>query len=326
MSHENHEHEHEHDHEHDHNHENHAHAHSHAHGHSHGHSHSHHHDPGKNIATAFFLNFIFAIVELVGGLITNSVAILSDALHDFGDSVSLGAAWALQKRSKKGRDSRFTYGYKRFSLLGGVFLSGVLLVSSIFIVTESVRRLIEPQDVRADGMLWLALVGIAVNGFAALRLSRGSTLGERAVWLHLMEDVLGWVAVLVMSLVMLFVAHPATRYLDPLLSLGITIWVLRGVWRNLRDTFRILLQGTPEGVDPDRLTDRIAALDGVCGVHDLHVWSQDGESNVTTMHVVTTPEADLSSLKHRIRDLAGGHVTIEFESSGDSDCEYANCR
>lgn len=312
-------HDHDHDHEHDHDHK----GHGHSHGHGHNHAHNHAHNTGGNIATAFFLNLVFAVVELVGGLATNSVAILSDALHDFGDSVSLGAAWALQKRSKKGRDAQFTYGYRRFSLLGGVFLSGILLVSSLFIIRESVQRLFDPQEVRAGGMLWLAIVGIAINGFAAFRVSRGSTLGERAVWLHLMEDVLGWVAVLVASVVMLLVNHPATRLLDPLLSLAITAWVLRGVWLNLRDTFRILLQGTPEGFDTDELTHKIQSLAGVEGVHDLHVWSQDGESNVVTMHVVAAANADQAELKRQIRQLAGGHVTIEFETQGE--CEYQNC-
>jgi cobalt-zinc-cadmium efflux system protein len=196
---------------------------------------------------AFFLNLGFAIVELVGGVLTNSVAILSDALHDFGDSISLGIAWALQKRSAKGRDGRFMYGYKRFSLLGSVFLSGVLLVSSIFIVTEAVKRLADPQPVHAQGMFWLAVAGVVINGIAALRLKKGTTLNERAVMLHLIEDVLGWVAVLVASVVVMFVRHPFTRWLDPALSLGITVWVLWNVGKNLRDTFRILLQGVPEG-------------------------------------------------------------------------------
>ncbi len=169
----------------------HEHSHGHSHGHKHGHSHSHTGEASKNIVTAFFLNLGFAVIELVGGLFTNSVAILSDALHDFGDSISLGVAWALQKRSNKGRDTKFSYGYKRFSLLGSVFLSGVLLVSSIFIITEAVQRLGDPQEVHATGMFWLAIAGIVINGIAALRLKKGTTLNERAVLLHLMEDVLG---------------------------------------------------------------------------------------------------------------------------------------
>jgi cobalt-zinc-cadmium efflux system protein len=303
-----------------------SHTHNHPHGAHGGHDHA---DAAGNIATAFFLNLGFAVVELVGGVFTNSVAILSDALHDFGDSVSLGVAWVLQKHSSKGRDARFSYGYKRFSLLGSVFLSGVLLVSSVFIVTESIRRLGDPQPVHAGGMFWLAVVGMAVNGFAALRLRKGSSLNERAVFLHIMEDALGWLAVLVASVVMLVVDHPFTRLLDPLISLGITAWVLWNVWRNLSDTFRILLQGVPVEVDAQALVAELLAIDGVEGVHDLHVWSQDGESHVMTLHVVTPDglsPADLGRIKEAIRETGrrhkADHVTTEFETSSDTPGEY----
>jgi cobalt-zinc-cadmium efflux system protein len=297
---------------------------------SHDHRHNHGETAAKNIVTAFFLNLGFAVIELVGGLLTNSVAILSDALHDFGDSISLGVAWALQKRSSKGRDAKFSYGYRRFSLLGSVFLSGVLLVSSIFIVTEAIGRLANPQEVHAKGMLWLAIAGIVINSAAALRLKKGTTLNERAVYLHIMEDVMGWVAVLVASMVMIFVNHPATRFLDPAISLAITAWVLWNVWGNLRDTFRILLQGTPEGIDIEHLTAEILKVDGVESLHDQHLWSQDGESHVMTLHVVVddaqTP-ADLQRIKVQIRDIGhhhnADHVTVEFET--DEDCEYKNC-
>ncbi len=303
---------------------------SHDHKHTHGHSHGQAHSAGatKNIATAFALNLGFAVVELVGGIATNSVAILSDAVHDFGDSVSLGVAWIFQKRSQRGRDARFSYGYKRFSLLGSVFLSGVLLVSSIFIVIEAVRRLGEPQAVHAGGMFWLSVVGIAVNGAAALRLKRGSTHNERAAFLHIMEDVLGWVAVLVASTVMIFVDHPATRLLDPVISLSITAWVVWNVWKNLRDTFRILLQGVPEEIDTERLTAEICALDGVVDIHDLHLWSQDGSTHVMTLHVVVADDLTIENLrqiKEKIRAIArnhgADHVTVEFETPGN--CEYA---
>jgi cobalt-zinc-cadmium efflux system protein len=308
-------------------------SHDHKHTHNHDHSHAHTHGDGaaRNIATAFCLNLGFAGVELIGGIATNSVAILSDAVHDFGDSVSLGVAWALQKRSKKGRDARFSYGYKRFSLLGSVFLSGVLLVSSIFILIEAVRRLGEPQAVHAGGMFWLSVAGIVVNGAAALRLNKGSTHNERAAFLHIMEDVLGWAAVLVASVVMIFVDHPVTRFLDPAISLVITAWVLWNVWQNLRGTFRILLQGVPEEIDADELTAAIDAIAGVMSHHDLHLWSQDGTSHVMTLHAVVADDLaieDHQRIKEQIRALArshgADHVTVEFESPGGN-CEYAEC-
>lgn len=297
--------------------------------HHHGHSHGHDHTDAaqKNIVTAFILNVSFAIVELVGGLWTNSVAILSDALHDFGDSVSLGVAWALQKKSNKKRDGKYSYGYKRFSLLGSVFLSGVLLVSSIFIITEAVQRLFDPQPVEARGMFWLAVAGIVINGAAVLRLKKGKTLNERAVFLHMMEDVLGWIAVLVASIVMMKVELPI---LDPILSLCITAWVLWNVWRNLRETFKILLQAIPDNIDTDKLTGEMLAVKGVESIHDLHVWSQDGLTHVGTVHVVTgdgIPEKQQHDIKETVREISRrhriDHVTVEMERAGECDCEYA---
>lgn len=273
----------------------------------------------KNIVVAFFLNLVFTVIELVGGLLTNSIAILSDALHDFGDCLSLGVAWVLQRKSQQGRDARYSYGYKRFSLLGSVFLSGVLFVSSIFVIIEAAKRLSSPAAVSAQGMFWLAIVGVVINGAAALRLVRGHSLNERAVFLHIMEDVLGWVAVLVVSVVMLFVNLPI---LDPILSLAITAWVLFNVYRNTRDTFKVFLQAVPEGVDVDALTARIQGLDGVDSLHDMHVWTLDGESHVMTVHIVSS--AERCGLKEQIRNIAAeyhiAHVTIEFDAVGDECC------
>ena len=191
----------------EHQHDAHHHQEHHHHGHHH-HLHHHHGGSGSNLLFAFAMNLFFAIVELVGGIFTGSVAILSDALHDFGDSISLGVAWRLQKLSEKGRDTSFSYGYKRFSLLGALLISLILLVGSVFVIIAAIERLSVPGEPKAGGMLVLAIFGLAVNGLAAFRLKGSSSLNERAVMLHLMEDVLGWAAVLVVSIVMLFVNAP----------------------------------------------------------------------------------------------------------------------
>lgn len=186
-----------------------------------GHNHTHsHNNAEKNISIAFFLNAFFVIVELIGGFLTNSIAILTDALHDFGDCLSLATAWFLQKKSTQLRDRKYSYGYKRFSLLGSIFLSGVLTVSSIFVLVEAFKRISTPQDVSAQGMLGIAIFGVIINGAAAFRVKQGTSLNERAVYLHIMEDVLGWIGVLAVSIVMIFVYIPA---LDSLLSIGISI-------------------------------------------------------------------------------------------------------
>ncbi|MEQ9231618.1 MAG: cation diffusion facilitator family transporter, partial [Cyclobacteriaceae bacterium] len=141
-----------------------------------------HHHPTKNIRVAFFLNLGFALIELVGGLLTNSVAILSDALHDLGDSLTLGASWYFAKLSTKERDKEFSYGYKRFSVLGALISSVVLLIGSIFIIVETIPRLLNPVQPDTGGMIILGIIGVVVNGIAALKLSHGHSLNEQAVY------------------------------------------------------------------------------------------------------------------------------------------------
>lgn len=290
--------------------------------------HEHHHHATQNITVAFFLNLFFAIIELIGGLFTNSIAILSDALHDFGDSVSLGVAWYLQRLSGKKRDCYYSYGYRRFSLLGAVFISLVLLVGSGIIIRECIGRIIHPVEPDALGMFWLAILGVVVNGAAVLRLRKGSSLSERAVTLHMMEDVLGWIAVLIVSVVMMFVNWPI---LDPLLSIGISIWVLMNVFRNLKSTFKILMQEVPRNVDLKALEAEIMRVTDVEGVHDVHVWSLDGEEHILSCHLVITRNLSLKEwegIKNDTRLLCHkyniSHATIEPELEGEH-CAPCDC-
>ena len=296
-------------------------------GHNHNHHHTHNHNHGdnatKNISVAFFLNLFFVVVEVIGGLFTNSIAILSDALHDFGDCLSLAVAWAFQKKATRKRDHKYTYGYKRFSLLGSIFLSGVLVISSAFVLYEAGKRLLAPQEVNVYGMLWIAIVGVMINGAAALRLKKGNSLNERAVFIHIMEDVLGWVAVLIVSVVMMFVNLPI---LDPVLSIAISIWVLTNVYRNMRETFTIMLQAIPENIDIDDLEVKLSAIEDIISIHDLHLWTIDGESHIMTLHAVSNT-TNQEQIKHNILDIAKhfhiDHVTIEIEKQG-VDCQH-NC-
>lgn len=298
---------------------------------SHGclHSHSHGRSAQSNIATAFFLNLVFAIIELFGGLFTNSVAILSDAVHDFGDSLSLGVAWYLQKISAKKGDNKFSYGYKRFSLLGSIFISVVLIVGSIFILIESAKRLADPQETNAGGMVLLAILGIIVNGAAVLRIKKGTSHNERAVMLHMMEDVLGWIAVLVGGIIMHF--WDAT-FLDPLLSVLITIWVLYNVYKNLSATIAIMLQQVPDGVDLNALKNEFSNIDNAHSVHDLHIWSLDGESHIMSLHLVMQENVSrdkVQQAKETLKELAYNkgieHVTVEVEFLDESSrCSYYN--
>ncbi|WP_299667344.1 cation diffusion facilitator family transporter [uncultured Polaribacter sp.] len=292
--------------------------------------HSHHHDTSsKNIGTAFFLNLFFTMVEFVGGFYTNSLAITSDAIHDLGDSISLGMAWYFQKISKKKATQTYSYGFKRFSLLGAIINSVILLIGSIFIISEAIPRIMSPQASDAKGMMWFALLGIIVNGAAVLKLKSGTSINERVVSLHLLEDVLGWVAVLIASIVMQFWDLPV---LDPILSILIGLFILYNVFKNGKESIRIILQGAPMELSVEEIQTKILQHKGVKGIHDCHLWSMDGEYNVFTAHLIVeellNPKED-TSLKKEIRnilhdDFGLEHITLELELSHE-DCEYIDC-
>ncbi len=294
----------------------------------HSYEQNHQQEDVKNIKTAFFLNLFFTIIEIAGGLLTNSVAILSDAVHDLGDSFSLGLSWYFQKVAKRPRTKEYTYGYKRFSLLGAIINSVVLLAGSVVILAHAIPRLFNPQQPDVKGMLLLAVLGVFMNGLAVYRLHKGSSINERVVSLHLLEDVLGWIAVLVGAGIMYFVDAP---FIDPLLSIAISLFILFNVYRNIRKSLHIVLQGSPGTVDLEKVKQSILKNDEVQGVHDLHAWSIDGEYNVLTIHVVLhapQPMEELLRLKLIFRDallkLGVQHCTIEFEVPGE-DCDMEDC-
>jgi cobalt-zinc-cadmium efflux system protein len=278
----------------------------------------HHHHTTKNIGLAFWLNLGFTLLEIVGGLWTNSTAILSDAVHDLGDSFSLGMAWLLERRAQKGSSTTFSYGYGRLSLLSALLNTVVLITGSLLVLARAVPRLINPEPTNASGMFLFAIVGILVNGAAAWRLRGETGLNARVVSWHMIEDVLGWVAVLVVSIVLFFTQ---AYILDPLLSILITLYVLFNVVKNLRKTAVLFLQGTPEEIDVAELERQIAALPQVQTVHHVHAWSLDGEHHVFSAHLVVdeaVSRAEANGLKQQVRALLSGHefthtaVEIEF--------------
>jgi cobalt-zinc-cadmium efflux system protein len=290
--------------------------------------HQHHHGASDNIKVAFFLNLSFTILEIVGGLWINSVAILSDALHDLGDSLSLGLAWYFEKVSKRRRDQNYTFGYKRFSLLGAVINSIILLVGSLLVLSEAIPRIWDPQPVNAVGMMGFAVLGIVVNGAAVLRLKGGESLNEKVVRLHLLEDVLGWVAVLVGGIILYFFDFPV---IDPVLSVGIAIYVLYNVVRNLRESMKIMLQAAPAHINPKVVEEKLVQLTGIKSIHDLHIWTLDGTYNVLTLHAVVAPELQAQQaedLKKNVRqamaDMDIQHVTVELETT-EEHCSQEGC-
>lgn len=291
------------------------------------HNHDHSHEASSSrIGWAFFLNVSFTIIEFIGGVLTNSTAIMADAVHDLGDSLSIGLSWLLAKLSNKPAPDSFSYGFKRFSLLGS-FINGVVLIAgSVWVLAEAIPRLSDPQMPVTEGMFALAILGIAVNGFAAYKLSHGKTLNERVLNWHLLEDVLGWVAVLIISIVLMFADWPI---LDPILSIGFTLFILFNVLRNLGQTVRIFLQATPDEKTLDAIKNKIKAIPEFDDFHHLHLWSLDGEHHVLTLHVVLQRRTSFDQhhalkkvLSDALEEFDLSHTTVEFEFN-DEQCRDA---
>jgi cobalt-zinc-cadmium efflux system protein len=286
------------------------------------HKHVHAHSASNRIGWAFFLNVAFTVIELIGGLLTNSTAIMADAVHDLGDSISIGLAWLLNRLGKKQSDSIFTYGYQRFSLLGALINGFVLIAGSLWVLSMAIPRLFEPQQPHAVGMFWLALLGIAVNGYAAFKLSRGKTLNERVLNWHLLEDVLGWVAVLIVAVTLFFVDWPI---LDPLLSIAFTLFILVNVVKNTLAAVALLMQSTPDKELYDSVIAIFLGIEHIEAVHHVHIWSLDGESHVLTAHLRLDQQVEIGKqvkLKADISTLLDSfsfvHTTIEFEFPEES--------
>ena len=290
--------------------------------HNHNHSQSDN-SASKRIGWTFFLNVVFTIIEFIGGWLTNSTAIMADAVHDLGDSLSIGTAWGLNKLSDKEANATFSYGYKRFSLLGALINGVVLTAGSIWILFEAIPRLLAPEMPQVEGMLGLSIFGIAVNGFAAYKLREGNSLNERVLNWHLLEDVLGWVAVLIVSIVLMF---KPWAILDPILSIGFTLFILFNVIRNLKETLLLFLQATPDAQQMEEVHKVLMSSDDVMDIHHFHIWSLDGEHSVMTVHVELNDDISVSQLKKLKEQLRHGlagfdfvHTTIEIEFA-DEDC------
>lgn len=290
-------------------------------GHGHHDHHHHHTSAGQNLKVAFLLNLMFTVLEIVGGLYVNSVAIISDAIHDLGDSLSLGTAWFLENKSKKGSDRNFSFGYARFSLLGALINSVVLVVGSAFVIYEAIQRIQHPEQANAEGMIVFAIIGIVVNGYAAWKLLGGHSLNERVVAWHLLEDVLGWVAVLIAAIIMYFIDIPI---IDPILSLLITVYILYGVSKRLKETLFIFLQGVPDGYNVEDIENEILTIDQVSSIHDTHIWSLEGEKHVFTTHLKlknVTSVSEIKTVKIAVKSILKKYhfdtYTIETEVDGE---------
>ncbi len=276
----------------------------------------------KNILIAFLLNISFAIFEFIGGLFTNSVAILSDSIHDLGDAISIGISYFMERKSKKHADNKYTYGYIRYSVLGGVITTTILFVGSILVIISSVKRLINPVDVKYSGMIIFAIIGVILNLLAAYVTREGDSINQKSVNLHMLEDVLGWIIVLIGAIIMNFTD---IRILDSIMSIGVALFILYNSVKNLKKVLDLFLEKTPNDIDIEELKKHLLEVSGVEDIHHIHVWSIDGYNNYATMHIVSK-SPNISKVKKEIREELSEHnichaiLETEEEACEDREC------
>ncbi len=286
-----------------------------------------HNNREQNIKTAIFLNVTFTIIEIIGGLWINSLAILSDALHDFGDSVALITAYVAEKKARRPADLKRTYGYQRLSLFSALFAGIVLVAGSLFILSVAIPRLLNPEHTNAPGMIGLAVVGIVVNGLGMWKLKQGQSQNEKVLSWHLLEDVLGWTVILIGGIIIYFWDN---HIIDPIMTIGFTIFVLWGVARNLKGTFNIFMQGVPDYIAVNKVKQSLLEIKGIKRIHDIHIWSLDGEINIFSGHIVVgedilqNPDNMKKKIKHVLTKHHLAHSTIELES--ENFCSGIECK
>lgn len=277
----------------------------------------------KNILVAFLLNISFSIIEFFGGLITGSIAILSDSVHDLGDALSIGISYFLEKKSKKERNKTYTYGYIKYSVMGSIITTTILLVGSVFVIYESIKRLINPVNINYDGMLILSIFGVIVNFLAAYFTKEGDSLNQKAVNLHMLEDVLGWIVVLIGSILMKFTD---IKIIDSILSLIVAVFILYNAYMNLKKVLDIFLEKTPGNIDIDELKQHILSIKGVKDIHHIHIRSIDGYNSVGTFHIIVEKYSEniKDEIKEELEEHGIGHSTIEIELENEK-CHDKNC-
>lgn len=277
----------------------------------------------RNILIAFILNITFSIFEFIGGIFTGSVSIISDAIHDIGDAASIGLSLVLEKISKKQPDSNYSYGYLRYSVLGGFITTVILLFGSVAVIFNAIHRILNPAPIKYNGMIIFAIIGVIVNFIAALVTREGENINQKAVNLHMLEDVLGWVVVLIGALVMKFTDFVI---IDPIMSIIVALFILINSFKTLNEVLSLFLEKTPNNIDLEEIKHHLLHIEGVCDVHHIHIWSMDGINNYATMHIVTSE--DTHKIKHLVREelMEHGiaHATLELEAQGEH-CHEIDC-
>ncbi|MBQ6284905.1 MAG: cation transporter [Bacilli bacterium] len=276
----------------------------------------------KNILIAFLLNISFSIFEFIGGLFTNSVAILSDSVHDLGDAISIGISYFMERKSKKHADNKYTYGYVRYSVLGGVITTTILLVGSVLVIIGAIKRLFNPVEVNYSGMIIFAVVGVVLNFIAAYVTREGDSINQKSVNLHMLEDVLGWIVVLIGAIIMRFTD---ISIIDPVMSIGVAIFILFNSLKNLKRVLDLFLEKTPDDIDINELKKHLLKIKGVDDIHHVHIWSIDGFNNYATMHIVSKSK-DIAKIKKEIRDELKEHnICHAILETEEETCDEIEC-
>ena len=274
----------------------------------------------KNILIAFLLNIGFSIFEFIGGTITNSVAIISDSIHDMGDALSIGISYFLEKISKKKPDNKYTYGYIRYSVIGSIITTTILLIGSIFVIYNAILRIINPVDINYNGMIIFALVGAIVNFMAAYFTKDGDSLNQKAVNLHMLEDVLGWIVVFIGAIIMRFTD---IKIIDPILSIFVALFIFKNAFKNLKIIIDLFLEKTPNNIDINELKEHLLKIEGINDIHHIHIWSIDGYKTLATLHVVTNEDNHKIKelVKEELKEHGIDHITIEIENTNEECCD-----
>ena len=263
---------------------------------------------------AFFLNLSYAIIEFIAGGVFGSSAVLADSIHDLGDAIAIGVSAFLETISNREEDSHYTLGYKRFSLLGALVTAVILMTGSVLVILENITKLFHPQPVNDEGILWLGIIAVSINVLASLVVRKGKTKNESILSLHFLEDTLGWVAVILMAIVLRFTDW---YILDPLLSLVISIFILSKAILRFWSTLKIFLDAVPEGVDIQRVKSDLEQLDHVASINQLNLWTMDGLEKNAIVHVclkeIEQMELCKESIRSKLKDCGFQNVTIEVD-------------
>ena len=278
-------------------------------------THNHHKNASENLAFVFLMNLSFNIIVIIGGLATNSMAIIADCIHDLSDTISIALAWVLEKISQNESSNNYSYGYQRFSILGAIIISIFVIIMACIILSEAIPRLFSPEGIDAEGMLIISIIGLVFKSLSVYRLHGSETFNEKAIFFHQLGDIFEWLAILILSIVLIF--WDGAQYLDPFVSIGIALWLIFNLSRNLYKAIQVILQKTPDNFDVNEFKTLIMGIEGVENIDDFHIWSLDGIDSVMTLKIEVDFTKNLDEIKKEIYTISNKYhvidITIEFE-------------